>query len=124
VGLESFAATHRLRVRTDECGDKIIPGKRGHLYFDAGRLCLMVTDGPPRIRSKWQALGGKLWMGAISPDAKDRRVQDVWIKNIPLENAKEAIRMCGIKRVRELSPAQEAVLQKARERSPIGKPAQ
>jgi len=26
----------------------------------------MVLDGKPAIRSKWKALGGKLWMGDIS----------------------------------------------------------
>ena len=43
--MESFAATWRLKIRLDECGDKIISGKRGHLYCDEGRLCLMVVEG-------------------------------------------------------------------------------
>jgi hypothetical protein len=46
-----------LHTRLDECGDKIIPGRRGHLYFDGGELCLMVCDGKPANRSRWEALG-------------------------------------------------------------------
>jgi hypothetical protein len=42
--IESCARERRLRIRLDECGDRIIPGKRGHLYFDGGVLCLMVTE--------------------------------------------------------------------------------
>jgi hypothetical protein len=53
----------------------------------------MVLDGKPAIRSKWKALGGKLWMGDISKNAEGKRVQDVKITGIPLENARAAIRM-------------------------------
>jgi hypothetical protein len=56
----------------DECGDKIIPGKRGHLHLADGELCLMVIDGAPASRSRWEALGGKLWIGDISRDATRR----------------------------------------------------
>ena len=35
--------------------------------LDRPDLCLMVLDGQPAIRSKWAELGGKLWMGDISP---------------------------------------------------------
>jgi len=107
--VESFARSWRLKTRLDECGDKIIPGKRGHLYFDDGALCLMVTDGQPANKSRWQALGGKLWMGEISG-----QVQDVKISGIPLENAKAAIRMARVKPRRVLSPAQRQSIDKAR----------
>ena len=109
--LESFAAAHRLKTRPDECGDKIIPGKRGHLYFDEGELCLMVADGAPAIRSRWEALGGKLWMGDISPHPKTgRRVQDVKIIGIPVENAKAAIRMIRAFPKRRVSSEESARL--------------
>jgi hypothetical protein len=107
--VESFAHTWRLKIRLDGCGDKIIPGKRGHLYFDDGALCLMVTDGAPAIRSRWQALGGKLWMGEISPHPRTkRRVQDVKITGIPLENAKAAIGMMRAQQRRVLTDEQRA----------------
>ena len=60
----------------------------------------MVLDGEPAIRSKWKGLGGKLWMGDISPNAQGKSVQDVKITGIPL-NARLAIKMvrCNSKRV-------------------------
>ena len=100
---ETFAQQHRLKVTRDECNDQIIHGRRGHLYFDGFELCLMVLDGKPSIPSKWEALGGQLWMGD-----KTGGVQDVKITGIPLENARLAIRMCRIKPKRIMSEAQKA----------------
>jgi hypothetical protein len=116
---ETFAQQHRLRVTRDECNDQVIQGKRGQLYFDGFELCLMVLDGKPALPSKWKALGGKLWMGDISQNAQGVRVQDVKITGIPIENAKQAIRMCRIKPKRIMSDVQKAVLAKARSLSPL-----
>jgi hypothetical protein len=116
---ETFAEQHRLKVTRDECNDQIIPGRRGHLYFDGAELCPMVLAGKPAIRSKWKALGGKLWMGDISENAQGVRVQDVKITGIPLENARLAIRMCRIRPKRILSPEEltlrRGMMAKARE---------
>jgi hypothetical protein len=109
TALERFAQAHRLHIRRDECGDPIIPGRRGEsqLYFDEDALCLMVLDGPPAIPSRWKALGGKLWLGDISPHTQTgRRVQDVKITGIPLENARLAIRLARVKPRRVMSEAQ------------------
>jgi hypothetical protein len=40
VELERFARQHRLHTRLDECGDRIIPGRRGRsqVYFDGNQL--------------------------------------------------------------------------------------
>ena len=108
---KQFAETHRLHVRCDECGDQIIPGKRGHIYFDAEVLCLMVTDGKPAQGSQWEKCGGKLWMGDISPDKTGQRVQDV--KIFGLTNPKAAIRMCGIKTKKNASESQIGALRKS-----------
>ena len=121
--IETFAEQHRLKVRRDECKDQIVEGRRGHLYFDGPDLCLMVLDGEPAIHSKWAELGGKLWMGDLSPHPKTgRRVQDVTVTGIPLKMAELAIRMCRIKPKRIMSEAQAAVaavaLEKARRSSP------
>ena len=62
-------------------------------------------------------------MGDISPNAQGVRVQDVEITGIPLENAKQAIRMCRIKPRRIMSDAQKAVLEKARSLLPPRPPA-
>jgi hypothetical protein len=100
--LKDFAQKHRLRIRRDECSDLIIPGRRGQsqLYFAGNELCLMVIDGRRVKRSRWQALGGRLWLGDISEG-----LQDVKVTGIPLENAKLAIRLAKIKTKRILSEA-------------------
>ena len=112
MNIKSFARQYRLRIRRDECGDPIIPGRRGQsqLYFaGSDGLCLMVLDGPRVKRSRWHALGGKLWLGDISAG-----VQDVKITNIPMENARLAIRLARVKPVRVVSEAQREVLRRAR----------
>ena len=108
MNIEKFAEHFRLRITNDECGDPIIRGKRGHLYIADG-LCLMVIDGAPANKSRWEALGGKLWLGETSPDKTGRRVQDVWIKGIPLENAGLAIKMVGCRPKRVLSAEEREV---------------
>jgi hypothetical protein len=65
--IETFAEQHRLKVTRDECNDQIIQGRRGHLYFDGAKLCLMILDGPVRARSVLEAIGGNLWTGDKSP---------------------------------------------------------
>lgn len=118
--LEQFAGKHRLHTRRDECGDTVIPGRRGHLYFDEGELCLMVLDGGVIRRSRWERLGGDLWLGDISEDANGRRGQDVKVAGIPLERAKLAIQLALVRPKRELTEAVQAALVKARKASPLG----
>jgi hypothetical protein len=76
------------------------------LYSDGAELCLTVLDGKPANRSKWKALGGKLWMGI----SRTKRVQDVKVIGIPLENARLAIRMVGARQKRVLSETRKAEL--------------
>jgi len=109
--IETFAKQHRLAgLRKDACGDPVIYGStRGaaerHLYFDRGELCLMILDGAAVLPSRWKALGGNLWLGDVSRDRAGRRIQDVKITGIPLENASLAIRLARIKRRRVLTEA-------------------
>jgi hypothetical protein len=79
----------------------------------------MAIDGPPTNRSKWRALGGKLWMGDISPDKTGKNVQDVKITGIPLENAMAAIRMARVKPKRVLSETQRLQLEQGRQKSSL-----
>lgn len=58
----------------------------------------------PANRSRWEALGGRLWMGDISPNATGRRSQDVKMESIPIENARAAIKMIRARPKRVLSP--------------------
>jgi hypothetical protein len=114
MNIETFAEKNRLKIRLDECGDAIIPGRRGgHLYLDDDKVCLMVVDGHLRIPAKWEALEAEsLWLGSISrlPDS-NRGVQDVKATGIPEAKWKHAIRMAGVIPKRVLS---EAELEKRR----------
>src|SRR5580704_16934505 len=106
--IEIIAEQFRLKTRLDECGDKIIPGKRGHLYLDNGALCLMVIDGSIVISSRWKALGGKLWLGDIGKNNAGRRVQDVKVTGIPEASYPAAAKLarCIVQRRLNLSPEQ------------------
>jgi hypothetical protein len=73
----------------------------------------MVIDGTPAVRGHWESLGGKLWLGGVSLDGKGRRVQEVKIENIPLQNALAAIKMVRARQKRVLS---SDALQASRER--------
>ncbi len=73
--IQQFAEKHKLKMARDECGDAIIRGKRGHLYFDRGALCAMWTDAPPMNRTRLESLGVACWQGDISRDAKCRAVR-------------------------------------------------
>ena len=118
--IESFATHFRVRIRRDECNDQIIDGRRAHLYFDGPALCLMAIDAIPANRGRWETLGGKLWMGDISLDSRGKRVQDVKVTGIT--NPQAAIRLAGIKKIRVMSEAQRAVLDKARSLLPVKSP--
>jgi hypothetical protein len=111
--IETFAQQHKLKVTRDECNDQIIEGRRGHLYFDGAELCLMILDGPVRSSSALEAIGGKLWSGDISKIG-EKRVQDVKIIGIPLENTRQAIRLVGVRPPHVMTEARKAVLDRAR----------
>jgi len=108
--IEKFAEPFRLHVKRDECGDNIVLGKRGHLYFAGGELCLMVIDGPVVNRRRWQALGRKLWLGDSSSNVKGRNVPDVKIEGIPIRNFGAAIKLVRARQKRVLSAEQREVL--------------
>lgn len=108
--IETLAEKYRLKITRDECNDKIIPGRRGHLYVDAGKICAMWLDTRPINKNRLAPLGGRLWMGDISPDARGKRVQDIWIKGLLPEQIPLAIRLTGVRRKRILSEAQQAAL--------------
>lgn len=108
--IQQFAEEYRLRVRRDECGDPIIPGRRGQLYFVDGQLCLMALDRTISARRTWAGLGGTLWLGSRSPNAKGRIVQDVEVLGIPIENAKAAMHVAGIFPIKRISETRRALL--------------
>jgi hypothetical protein len=104
IDFKNLAGKFGLRITRNECGDLIILGNLGHLYPGDG-LCAMAIDGKPTHQSRWDALGGKLWMGDISAGETGRKVQDVKIERIRLGNARAAIKMVGARPKRVLSPS-------------------
>jgi hypothetical protein len=119
VTIEQFAKEHNLKTSRDECGDVVIRGRLGHLYVDAGLLCAMWTDARPMLQSRMAALGGRLWQGDKGIGANGRQVQDAWARGIKPEAYQLAIRLVGAKQRRIMSPAQLAVLEKARSVNPL-----
>lgn len=120
--IDKFAEQFRLKIRLDECGDKIIPGRRGHLYVDRGQVCAIWLDARPMQPSRLAKLGGKVWQGSISGEG-NRRAQDAKVIGILPEQYRLAIRLVGARPKQILSAARQEVLARARANSPIGKKA-
>jgi len=100
-----FAERHRLRIRRDEDGTRIIPGKYGHLWEDDERLAVTIF-GPgttPRIwgnrRRACEAVGMELTQDG---DSEGTLVFDPSNRG----QARAAIKAAGVKRRRIMSPAQ------------------
>jgi hypothetical protein len=96
--LERFAQRYRLKIRRDEAGEPIIPWRRGHLWWDAEGLCLMIVDGRPVSTRRLKDLvgdTGKVWLGTITLDDHGRRVQDVEVRGIRPERYSQAIKIAG-----------------------------
>ena len=106
----AFAQRFRVKITQDERRDPIIEGRRGHLYFDEGELCLMAFDA--RVAGMGDtalgALGGKLWTGDAYKDPRQRRRRDVKIQGIPEANWPAAIRILQIPRLPRLSAEERA----------------
>jgi hypothetical protein len=103
VTLEQIAQRHRVRARKDECGDPVIAGKKGQLYVDGEKVCLLLLDARPVKRSRLEALGGRVWQGDISPNRKGLRAQDAKVTGISQEKIAAALRITGCRRRRVLT---------------------
>jgi hypothetical protein len=114
--IQEFAEVYRLKVARDECNDPIIRGRRGHLYVDAGQVCLMILDGRPIKSSRLAELGGRMWQGSICPNP---RVQDCFVKGISPDKVALALRFVGAKRRKVATDAQRAALAKGRLQCPL-----
>ena len=90
----------------------LIRGRRGELYFDAGKLCLVALNTPVSGMSTEaiRGLGGKWWVGEIWRDAGRRGFRDVKVQDIPEENWKRAIKLCRVRTRRILSEDERAAL--------------
>lgn len=115
--IKQFANRYRLKVAKDECGDLIIKGKRGHLYFDGESLCLMILDTTPVKLKKLKDLvgnDGTIWQGDIYKKG-NCRMQDVEVRGISTVKCKDAIHLAKCKaRKKVVSEATLAALAKGR----------
>lgn len=104
--LRSLAYRQRLKTRVDSDGTLIIPGKLGHIYqHDKQHLAVLVMPLHPRTRY-WSVtrrrlvrLGFKLTQNGDTEGAAVFNPGDS-------EQGRAAIKAAGIKRKRQLSPAQ------------------
>lgn len=104
--LQRFALDNRLKITTDELYDPIIQGKVGQIFVDAGEVCAQWLDAPRMLPSRLKQIGGKLWIGDLSPNAKGKMVQDVKIDYIPASGYRLAITMAKARAKRILTPKQ------------------
>ena len=60
MDIDTFAAKYSVKVRREECGDRVVVGKHGNVYegFSCGRLgvCLLFTTVQKwnRVRKAWK----------------------------------------------------------------------
>jgi hypothetical protein len=122
--IETLAEKFRLKITRDECNDKIIEGRHGHLYVDAGQICAMWLDAPITLESLRKLNCRRIWVGDFSLEGgrRQRRLRDGKAVDIPHEQIPLAIRLTGVKRKRIMSEAQRAALEKASAASPLGRP--
>jgi hypothetical protein len=100
----------------------LLRGRRGELYFDAGKLCMLALNTPVSGMSTEaiRGLGGQCWVGEIWRDARRRGFRDVKVQDIPEENWKQAIKLCRVRARRILSEDERAVL--GARLNPAGRP--
>lgn len=108
--LEAFADRHRLKVRIcAEDGTKIIPGRFGHLYeYSDELLGVIVIPNPPRMRY-WGVTRLSLLSAGLRIVQDGDREGTATFDPHNLDQVKAAIRAAGVKRKRQLSPAQREV---------------
>jgi len=100
--LTRFAATHKLKLRTDEDDTKIIPGKSGQIYeHDSGVLGVLVC-GEGKMwnlrRKTCIAIGMQLHQDGDCEGS-------LWFDPLNADQVKLAIRVAGTKRRQIMSEA-------------------
>lgn len=101
-----FASTQRLKVRLDADGTLIVPGKFGRIYeYDHCSLGVMILPVPPR-KNYWGVTRNKLrTLGFLIAQNGDREGSALFDSG-NADQAKEAIRVAGVKRKWRISPEQ------------------
>ena len=108
IDIQQFADNHRFKTRVDDCGEKIIPGKVGHIYeYEDEMFGVIVMPNPPR-KQYWGFTKRTLLEGGF------QIVQDGDGEGCAIFNAldekqvKLAKRAAGIKSRKVLSPEDSA----------------
>ena len=104
--IEKFAETHRLRVRKDECGDPVIPGRKGHQIFDNGdgRLGVMLMFDCSKEWNKRR----KVLSAAGFALRQDARTEGTALFNPgDHEQSKLAMKITGVRAKLALTPEQK-----------------
>lgn len=113
MNIEELSATHRLRTRRDECREKIIVGRLGHLYDhgDGSRFGVLLLLPTKR---RWNHAKKKLRAAGfeIRQDAETEGTA-LFDPTNPGQ-VRLALRIVGAKRKRTASPAQLHALKRAR----------
>lgn len=107
--IEAFAERNRLRTKLDEFNDPIIPGRYGQIYDyeDGKRLGVIYIPVEPDVTpSNWNRLRTELLAAGcqIKNDGDGEGIALFDPANP--KQARLAIRVAGVKRIRALSPAQ------------------
>ena len=116
-GLPELAEAHRLKVRRDDDGQRIIPGRYGHLWeFDHGMLAVTLLDLTPRqwTHRKRACIAAGM---ELHQDGEDEGT--LIFDPGDAAHLAMAVKVAGIKKRRIMSEAQLAVLTRARESSPL-----
>lgn len=104
--LQDFSARERLKTRIDADGTLIALGKLGHIYeYDDQHLGVIVIPSTPR-KQYWRVTRTRLVrLGFVVVQDGDREGAAYFDPSSP-EQEKAAIRAAGVRRKRQLSPAQ------------------
>jgi hypothetical protein len=104
--VQRFAQTNRLKTKIDGDGTLIIPGKLGHIYqYDHWNLGVMVVPRTLRVKY-WGVTRRKLLALGFAVVQYGDCEGAALFDPANAEQARAAIRVAGIKRKRQLSPAQ------------------
>jgi hypothetical protein len=114
--IKEFAELYRLKVKRDECGDPIIPGRFGHVYEHSDTdLGVYLCFGSVR---KYNFAAKRLRAhGCIQRQDAETEGTLLFVPTTGMSRL--VLRIAGIKRRRIMSEAQKRSLDKARQASPL-----
>jgi hypothetical protein len=114
--IQGFAEQYRLKVKRDECGDQIIPGKHGHVYeHSAADLGVYLTFKSVR---KYNFAAKTLRANGFI-HRQDAETEGTFLFVPTLAACRTVFKVAGIKKRRVLSEAQKRALEKASQASPL-----